>query len=66
MASGPCRDVFELFEACPDLPVRVRCAEQDPRAIAHASALCRRHLDKVTFHQCNALRYATADRFDLV
>lgn len=66
VASGPCRDVLDVFEACPDLPAEVHCVEQDPRAIEFARGLCRQHLGRVTFEQRNALRLSPARQYDLV
>ena len=66
VASGSCRDVQELFDACPDLPVQVVCVEQDPRAIEYAAVLCREHLTKVSFREGNAFKYSVDERYDLV
>jgi extracellular factor (EF) 3-hydroxypalmitic acid methyl ester biosynthesis protein len=66
VASGPGRDLRELFDSCPDLPVDVVCVEQDPRAIAHATALCADHLGHLEFVQANALTFATDRTFDLI
>jgi hypothetical protein len=40
--------------------------EQDPRAIAYASNICARHLDRITFQQCNALRFKAPEHYDLI
>lgn len=66
VASGPCRDVLELFEACPELRIHVDCSEQDPRAIDYAKTLCSRYLDRISFEQRNALRFTPVKRYDLV
>lgn len=66
VASGPGRDMFELFEQNPDLPVTIHCIEQDERAIKHASRLCQPYLDKIQFQQANALRFSVQQEFDLV
>lgn len=66
VASGPCRDVLELFQSERDLPLNIYCVEQDPRAIAYATKLCQPYLSKITFYQSNALRFSLQQEFDLV
>ena len=66
VASGPSRDLNDLFTEHPDLPIQIHCIEQDERAIEYASRLCEPHLDKITFHQRNALRFSLPETFDLV
>ena len=66
VASGPGRDLKELFDSCPELPVDVVCVEQDPRAIAHATQVCAEHLAHIEFIRTNALTFATEQTFDLI
>ncbi len=66
VASGPCRDVLELFQSELNLPLSIYCVEQDPRAIAYASKLCQPFLSKITFYQSNALRFSLQQKFDLI
>jgi extracellular factor (EF) 3-hydroxypalmitic acid methyl ester biosynthesis protein len=66
IASGPARDLREWFDANPDSRVEVDCIELDPKAIAHATALCARYSDRVTFHQQNALKFVPAEKYDLI
>ncbi len=66
LASGPCRDLFELLEENPDLDVRVDCIELDPNAIEYAQALLGRHNKKVRFFQKNIFRFQSSQQYDLV
>jgi extracellular factor (EF) 3-hydroxypalmitic acid methyl ester biosynthesis protein len=66
IASGPGRDLKELFDSCPQLRVEVVCVEQDPRAIAHATKVCAEHISHIEFVQANALTFATERTFDLI
>ena len=66
VASGPGRDLRELFDSCPGLPVDVVCVEQDPRAIAHARQVCAEHLVHLEFVQANAFTFSTEQTFDLI
>ena len=66
VASGPARDIFEYFSEGGDQRVHFDCVETDPRAIQYAKTLCGSFLSRITFHQVNALRFASDERYDLV
>lgn len=66
LASGPGRDMYEFFTTNPDAPVYFDCVEQDDKAVAYASRLCRKYRDNITFIQKNALKYRTDTRYDLI
>lgn len=66
LACGPCRDVAELMDEAPDLPVHFTCVDMDERALAHGRALCAGDPARVHFLQANALRLRLPERFDLV
>lgn len=64
VASGPGRDVFEFLSSS-TADVRFDCVDQDPKAIAHATALCA-PFDRVSFRQANALRLRPDKPYHLV
>ncbi len=66
LASGPCRDVSELFQEDPDANVELTCVDQDTNAIEFAKQLCAPYLDRITFVQKNVFRYRTKERFDWI
>lgn len=66
VASGPGRDVREWFESRPEAQVKFDCVELDPKAIAHATQLCLPWQEFVRFHQANALRFKTDERFHII
>ncbi|MBQ0943248.1 class I SAM-dependent methyltransferase [Ideonella sp. 4Y16] len=66
VACGPCRDVAELLEEDPALPVHLTCLDADERALAHARTLCDRWPERTRFIHGNALRLRLRERFDLV
>lgn len=66
VASGPGRDVREWFESRPEAQVKFDCVELDPKAIAHATQLCLPWQEFVRFHQVNALRFRTDERFHII
>jgi len=66
IASGPARDLREWFDANPDLAIHVDCIKLDPNAIVHAGLLCTRYLDRICFHQQNALKFVPSGKYDLI
>ena len=66
IASGPCRDIAEFFEANPTANVHFTCVDIDERAIAYAKTLCAPWLDRITFIRSNALRIRFDKTFDLI
>lgn len=67
VASGPARDVLEFLEGSrSDKRVTVECVDTDPSAISYARSICRPYLDRVTFRQANAIRYASDRQFRLI
>ena len=67
VASGPARDLFEFFQSNGHDPrVTVECIDADPSAIAYAETLCAPYLDRITFHEANALRFTSDVRYRLI
>jgi len=66
LASGPGRDMLEFFDSNPGANILIDCVDQDEEAIAFASDICHKYLDKVCFHQRNALRYRADEKYDLI
>ena len=66
VASGPARDLYEYFSEEVDPRVYFDCIETDTRAIQYATDLCGPFIDRITFHQVNALRFMSSEKFDLV
>ena len=65
VASGPGRDMMEWLTDHPVAPARFDCVELDANAIAYASELCAKHLDRIRFHRANALRFHPKDNYHL-
>ena len=66
VASGLGRDMMEWLTDNPNTPVRFECVELDANAIAYASELCAKHLERIQFHRANALRFHPKDNYHLV
>ncbi len=66
LASGPCRDLLELFRGRSPRGLVVHCVEQDQNAIQHGKMLCDEYLDRLRFYNRNALRYRSEIKFDLI
>lgn len=66
VASGPCRDVLELFEENPNINVSIDCVEADERAITYAKRLTHRHAHRINFIHNNVFKFTTENRYDLI
>jgi len=67
LASGPCRDVKELFDEIdnPDL-LDITCIDMDQRAIDYAQGVLGESAKKIKFVNKNILRFNPTQQFDLV
>lgn len=66
LASGPCREIKELFDESPSLPVAFRCIDIDERAIRYASELLGRYVSNVVFERANILRFKPPTSYSLI
>ena len=66
IASGPGRSMYEFLNANPDAKLHIDCVELDGKAIDYARRLNARHLDRIAFHQQNALKFRPVGLYDLV
>lgn len=66
VASGPARDLFELYNARFTRKLQTTCVEYDKRAIEHAKTVCENFLRKIQFINQNIFRFDTAAKFDVV
>ncbi|MDJ1497643.1 class I SAM-dependent methyltransferase [Cytophagaceae bacterium DM2B3-1] len=65
LASGPGRDIAELFTEHPGLPISITCVEMDTNAIKHAQSLIPKEAD-VEFIQCNIFKFEPTRSYDLI
>ncbi len=66
IASGPCRDVLELFQQVSPEKVKIHCVEMDPKAIGYARNLLGSYADDVEFTCRNIFKFDTNEEFDLI
>lgn len=67
VASGPARDLLELYEELPpEGNLRTDCVELDTRAIDYARNLCQPYLEQIHFMHKNVLRYQPGRTYDLI
>jgi len=66
VASGPARDLYELYTRVdPDMLVTT-CVDIDADAIAFASGLCSPYAEQISFYQKNILRFSSAEKYDVI
>ena len=66
LASGPCRDVYELFQEVPVDKIRIHCVDLDANAIQYAKKLLGTFSDHIRFTQQNIFKFDTNEKFDLI
>ena len=66
VASGPARDLKELFEIIQPESMEVTCVEMDNRAIAHATNINASHSGDIKFINQNIFKFRTEERFNIV
>lgn len=66
IASGPARDLYELYTENPHLNISTTCVEMDENAIKYAKKLNERHLEKTTFIKKNIFRFNTDHTYDMI
>jgi len=67
LASGPARDILELYENLPRPEQLITmCIDMDEHAIAYAKEVTRKYNHHINFMQKNVLRFTTDDQFDII
>jgi extracellular factor (EF) 3-hydroxypalmitic acid methyl ester biosynthesis protein len=66
VASGPARDLAELYSGIDKGQVNTVCIEADSRAIAYAKELNKANSDDINFIEQNIFRYEAGKQFDVV
>jgi SAM-dependent methyltransferase len=66
VASGPARDLAELYPLIEPGILDTTCIEADDRAICYAKELNKANLDSIRFIQKNIFRYEAAAQYDMV
>lgn len=66
VASGPARDLADLYAQIGKRRVNTLCIEADSRAIAYAEELNKAHSEEINFVEKNIFRYEADKTFDIV
>lgn len=66
VASGPARDLMELYQKINPSRLKATCVDLDEKAIAYAKGTCRQYLQQIEFHHKNVLRFNTEEQFDVI
>jgi SAM-dependent methyltransferase len=66
VASGPARDLYELYTKIDPDKLVTTCVDIDANAIAFATDLCSPYAEQINFHQKNILRFSTAEKYDVI
>lgn len=66
VASGPARDLYELYRRIEPGMLVTTCVDIDADAIAFASELCNPYSEQINFYQKNILRFSSAEKYDVI
>jgi len=66
VASGPARDLLELYTENPGIEIDTTCIEVDESAIEYAKILNSKFLDKIVFVKSDIFKFQTERKFDLI
>lgn len=66
VASGPARDLCELYQLIDPAMLKTTCVDIDSDAISFASNLCQPFSDQISFRQKNILRFSSTEKYDVI
>lgn len=66
VASGPARDLFELYEENKNCELNTVCVEMDENAIKYAKNLNLKYLNKISFVHKNIFRHKEESKFNVI
>lgn len=66
VASGPARDLAELYGQIDPVRLATTCVEMDANAIRHARVLTAPHASRISFIEKNIFRFETDEKFDVI
>jgi len=66
VASGPARDLYELYKEINGYELNTSCIEMDENAINYAKELNHNFLDKITFIHKNIFKHREKNKFDII
>ena len=66
IASGPARDLKELYDVIDPQRLKTTCIEIDNRAIEYAELICGQYYESIKFINQNIFTYETDEKFDII
>jgi SAM-dependent methyltransferase len=66
IASGPARDLKEVYDEIDPSRLKTTCIDIDDRAISYAKRICHRYKDSIKFINQNIFKFQTDQQFDLI
>ncbi|MFK7925507.1 MAG: methyltransferase domain-containing protein [Bacteroidia bacterium] len=66
LASGPAREILELYQSLPQHTFFNTCLDADPKALAYAQDLLSGYSDQLEFVKSNVFRYQASQTHDLI
>jgi len=66
IASGPARDLKEIYDEIDPKRLQTTCVEMDVNAINYAKNLCSNYLSQIEFINQNIFKFSSKEKFDLI
>ncbi len=66
IASGPCRDIYELFKTVSPDKISIHCVDLDSNAIQYGRNLLGDFSEHVQFTRANIFKFDTNEKYDLI
>lgn len=67
VASGPCRDLMELYSVIPDPEqLKTTCVEMDPNAVEYAESVLGRFNEHIEFVNKNIFKFSPSETYDVI
>jgi len=66
LASGPARDLKEIYDLIDPKSLHTTCIDMDRKAIDYAKNLCGKYADEIDFINANVFKFQTDKKFDVI
>lgn len=66
LASGPAREIYELYQCFHQSAIYTTCLDADPNALQYAKNLLAEYTERLQYEDRNVFRYRPQERYDLI
>ncbi|MEL6649460.1 MAG: class I SAM-dependent methyltransferase [Bacteroidota bacterium] len=66
LASGPAREIYELYQCFHQGAIDTTCLDADPNALQYAKNLLAEYADRIQYQNLNVFRYRPKEKYNLI